>query len=459
LSPLQSTNQFDALISFNNGTTYWDFGNVLSSGGRHTMPNPPGTIGNWMHYALVASQSGNAMRIYTNGVLASSKVGMTPFVRGSYELGIGGLSGYFFNGRLNEFRVWNTVRSQAQIQASLSTSLVGNEAGLLLYYKLNSSSGTVATNSATATGAAYNGTLRNGAQWVSSTPLSNVVTRVNDDGMGSLRSAVALTLPGGVITFATNLSDATITLTNGQLLIQNNLTIDASALADRVTISGNNASRVLMISNNATVVLKSLDISGGRVAYFQSGAGIYNFTNCSLTLTNCTIQGNQVSSANGANCGGFYNAGTATLLRCQISNNGASGASGASGTGGGIYNVGTATLTECLVSSNSALGALGAPSGTGGTGAGAGIYNLGRRTLNRCTLQNNDVGGGDGRSTLDNPGGPALGGGLYNAGYATLTKTRLGKIPQSVATAAVPTPRVEGQALTPWVAASTTLAR
>src|SRR5262245_13094170 len=41
LSPLQSTNQFDALISYNNGPTYWDFGNVLSSGGRHTMPNPP----------------------------------------------------------------------------------------------------------------------------------------------------------------------------------------------------------------------------------------------------------------------------------------------------------------------------------------------------------------------------------------------------------------------------------
>src|SRR5262249_32962800 len=220
---------------------------------------------------------------YTNGVLAASKVGIAPFVRGSYELGIGGLSGFFFNGRLNEFRVWTTARSQAEIQATRNASLVGNEAGLLLYYKLDSSSGTVATNTATATGAAYNGTLRNGAQWVSSTPLFNVVSNVNDDGPGSLRSAIALTLSGGVITFDTNLSGATITLTNGQLFVQNSLTIDASAMGNRVTISGNNSSRVLMISNNATVVLKSLDISDGRVVY-DAGAGIYNHTNCSLTL-------------------------------------------------------------------------------------------------------------------------------------------------------------------------------
>jgi len=60
------------------------------------------------------------------------------------------------------------ARTAAQIQASFKAPLVGNETSLVAYYKFDSASGTVATNSATATGAAYNGTLNSGPAWVSS---------------------------------------------------------------------------------------------------------------------------------------------------------------------------------------------------------------------------------------------------------------------------------------------------
>jgi hypothetical protein len=47
-------------------------------------------IGSWTHFALVASQSGNYMRVFINGSLYASTIAMTPFVRGNYDLQIGG---------------------------------------------------------------------------------------------------------------------------------------------------------------------------------------------------------------------------------------------------------------------------------------------------------------------------------------------------------------------------------
>ncbi len=169
LNPDQGTNRLNAHINYNfgpaDGETFWDFGDITGSGRLGPVPAPASSISNWVHYALVASQSGNYMSIYTNGVLCATKNGMTPFVRGNYSLQIGG-PGYPYNGQLDEFRVWNIARSQAQIQADLGTPLTGGETNLLLYYRFDSASGNVATNSAIATGAAYNGTLVNSPVWV-----------------------------------------------------------------------------------------------------------------------------------------------------------------------------------------------------------------------------------------------------------------------------------------------------
>ena len=72
---------------------------------------------------------------YTNGALCATKSGMTPFARGNYSLQIGG-PGFPYHGSLDEFRVWNTARSQAQILADMNSPLVGNETNLLLYYQM-----------------------------------------------------------------------------------------------------------------------------------------------------------------------------------------------------------------------------------------------------------------------------------------------------------------------------------
>jgi len=65
---------------------------------------------------------------------------------------------------MDELRFWSIARSAAEIQANMDLELVGNESGLVAYYKFNEGSG---TSIADATGNGYTATASNGqaANW------------------------------------------------------------------------------------------------------------------------------------------------------------------------------------------------------------------------------------------------------------------------------------------------------
>ena len=78
------------------------------------------------------------------------------------------------------------------------------------------------------------------------------VTNANDANAGSLRAAIAAaTAPDTRIQFASPaLNGATITLTSHQLFVNGkNVEFDASTLSSGLTISGNNARRVLLVDS------------------------------------------------------------------------------------------------------------------------------------------------------------------------------------------------------------------
>jgi hypothetical protein len=210
------------------------------------------------------------------------------------------------------------------------------------------------------------------------TASAQVVTNSADSGPGTLRSAITNAASGAVITFAPNLSGATITLSN-TLTINTNLAIDASALPGGLQINGNHAVQIFNVASNITVFLNSLTIIDGSASgdFFPGFFGGVIYNGGTLTLTNCTLSGNIAY-----NGGGIYNVGALTLNQCTLSGN---SASGFNGTGGGIYNdfEGTVTLNQCTLSGNSAA-------------LGGGIYNDGTLTLNECTLLGNsgNLGGG-----------------------------------------------------------------
>ena len=136
-----------------------------------------------------------------------------------------------------------------------------------------------------------------------------VVTTASDivanDGFLSLREAMALSSTdpsAGPITFAASLKGQTITLTGGELAISTDMVIDGDVDGDNkadITISGNNASRIFLISGGNTVDVEflSLTLTGGTA---DRGGAIFAQTMGTLTVSDSTLTGNAASVLGGA---------------------------------------------------------------------------------------------------------------------------------------------------------------
>lgn len=295
---------------------------------------------------------------------------------------------------------------------------------------------------------------------------TNVVSNLADDlSAGTLRATIANSLAGDTIVFGSNLS-GTISLIRGQLLLNKNLTIRGPG-AKVVTISGNNTTRVLSITN-ATVALSGLTIANGRVVgtngasgsagEAELAAGLLNWhglagfvvtvTDCAF-VTNTAIGGNGGgSSFVGGQAGGYGYGGAVfnnSVLRMQnccfignlvVGGNGGygpmSGGKGGSGLGAGIWNLGTLALTNCTFAINTARGGDGGGAangisfpGNGGNAEGVGLYNGGQATVISCTVVSNTAAGGAAGSGGGVPSrGGNYGGGLRaSAGTLTLANT------------------------------------
>ena len=160
-----SGNQVNAL-RFNGPTqliNYW-WGNDLYV----TIPNA--LDGNWHHVA--ATFDGTTRSIYWDGVLKGSDHPGGHNVTYSDNLNIAATNnGEYFDGAIDEVRIWSVGRSQAQIQDNMNSVIPVNSAGLSAYYRFDEGTGTVAAD---ATGNANNGTLSDSPAWVnpSTAPLS-----------------------------------------------------------------------------------------------------------------------------------------------------------------------------------------------------------------------------------------------------------------------------------------------
>gem|GEM_PF-1682232 len=97
---------------------------------------------------------------YTSGGYSGNLYSTTEPLRIGTYLFLNGTLGNWLNGMLDEIRIWNRVLTQSEIQANYMLPLIGNENGLVLYYKLDeniSGPSDVVYNYATSTGAQLNG--------------------------------------------------------------------------------------------------------------------------------------------------------------------------------------------------------------------------------------------------------------------------------------------------------------
>jgi hypothetical protein len=116
----------------------------------------------WHHTAF--TYDGTTLKLYVDGTLDGTLAITGTITTNASPLDIGynsPLNLYPFIGKIDEVRVWNTTRTFSEILATMNSSLIGNEAGLVAYYNFNDNSrsgvGRTVNNLCIATGSTLNG--------------------------------------------------------------------------------------------------------------------------------------------------------------------------------------------------------------------------------------------------------------------------------------------------------------
>lgn len=244
------------------------------------------------------------------------------------------------------------------------------------------------------------------------------VLNLADSGNGSLRAAIlaADVNPGpDVIRFAQNVQ-GTIALSTGELLIDSDLTIKGPG-ANRVTVSGNDASRVLHVLGGAGLTTTiNVSISDLKVTHgiAVEGAGINHEGFANLTLVGMNISNNHASASGG----GIFSLGEGAKLALGnsiITENRVigGGADLINGGGIGIHYGAIAEIDRTTITGNRVVGS---PNGRNGGGGGIESDFGSTLTITNSTISNNRV--------FAPAGGDAHGGAIVSAFGSTLNITK-----------------------------------
>jgi len=157
------------------------FSTNIFTGFVQTLPGAFPADGMWHHLACVRSGPGAGQGIiYIDGVDQTNPAFNTPGaavpLSGNLTFGVG-LSNFFFNGAMDDLRIWNVERSQTQINNNKDIELTGSESGLIGYWQFNEGSGQTIIDSQT------NGTTHDGTLGADGSPASDDPTRIQDSGL------------------------------------------------------------------------------------------------------------------------------------------------------------------------------------------------------------------------------------------------------------------------------------
>ncbi|MGW1978108.1 LamG-like jellyroll fold domain-containing protein [Streptomyces sp. NPDC001889] len=143
----------------------------ITDGGQVALDHSGGTLTSeqtitpdtWAHIA--ASFDGTAATLYIDGAFSGSKV-LPASGDESALVHIGAREhGPFYSGTIDELRIWKRARGQSEIVDSSRYRLIGNEPGLVAYYRFDEGSGTTAHDQ---TDTAAHAHLDSSPQWVAS---------------------------------------------------------------------------------------------------------------------------------------------------------------------------------------------------------------------------------------------------------------------------------------------------
>ena len=273
----------------------------------------------WQHVAMVYSLG--TLSFYFNGVLqASQNTGYTNnsilTTSSSFKFGVYKPAfAQYFNGTLDNFRLWNVARSASDISANMNTEIIGNVSGLVASYTFNQGIGNNANTSintvedqtnnnlsGTLSGFTLTGTTSNFVSGnipeisgTKATSVANTATLTNSlsGGVWSSNTPSVATVDAstGLVT-GVSVGTASITYTVCDKTVTTNFTVSAPPT---ITISGKNSSNVTRVSgsktNDATLTLTfttsesttnfavaDITVSGGSLSGFSGSGTTYTAT-------------------------------------------------------------------------------------------------------------------------------------------------------------------------------------
>jgi hypothetical protein len=210
-------------------------------------------LNTWQHLAVVYTPTG--VLFYKNGVEYSYS-GSYAVTTTNNPLNIGRNPGFgeYFQGQLDEVRVWNTQRSQAQVQAQMFAAPAGNTAGLSSYWRFNEGSGSTATNETGSSTA----TLTSAPTYVTpgqTSMLTPTFAWSPAAGLSASTTASVVATPGTSTTYNVSVTDNNSCSTSAQQAVTVILTPDIAGftpssgpVGTTITISGINLSAATSVT-------------------------------------------------------------------------------------------------------------------------------------------------------------------------------------------------------------------
>jgi hypothetical protein len=362
---------------------------------------------NWHHFAVSYNTTNGARHLLADGALVANDSSL-PFRAPFDKFTVAWDNvGPHFQGAMDEIRVWNSARTDTQLADNRSHPLVGNESGLIAYYRCD-----VVTS-----GSSPDATTNNHPLNLSPTPLVPsgpiflpTVLTAAPSGVGSNSVTFNSTVnPYGSATtawfqwgaasgvYTNETSTQSVGNGNGATSVSQALANLLAATTYYYRAAASNAAGVVFgselsfhTSGQTLVVTNSGDSGPGTLRQIASGLAdgdtITFATASPITLTSGEIFLNRSVTVRGPGAQQLAINGNANSRIFEITNaavaiSGLSITNGRANQGGGIFNGGTLTLDRCVISDCTTNGAF--------PWEGAAIKNIGTLVMRDCTLARN----------------------------------------------------------------------
>ena len=250
----------------------------------------------WYHVAAV--KNSESYDIYINGQPQSLSGSSHTIAANDNNVSVGVdylAAPRYFDGLIDEVRIWNTARTAAQIRENMCKTLTGNESGLVAYYTFDNTSGTTLQD---LSGNEHDGALTNmdgSTDWITSTAFNTWLNTSSSDwstaANWSSGSTPASTDNVGIYSYS---SGSNVSLGGSPTV--NNLLFGGSStmtLASGVTVNGN-----LILESNLD--LNGQTITLGSDATLVEDGGLFSGSSGSITTTRSL---SDISSENVAGLG------------------------------------------------------------------------------------------------------------------------------------------------------------